>query len=101
MAVVQHDNGWITRYFHLSHYADGLHEGQRVPQGFTLGLSGVTGTCTTGPHLHYELRVDGEPVDPLSVPSDDAKRESLEGAVLAAFVQQRNRIDVTRAQQGI
>lgn len=101
MAVVQHDNGWVTRYFHLSHYADGLHEGQRVPQGFTLGLSGVTGTCTTGPHLHYELRIDGEPVDPLSVPSDDAKRESLEGAVLAAFVQQRNRIDVTRAQQGI
>ncbi len=101
MAVVQHDNGWVTRYFHLSHFAEGLHESERVPQGFVLGLSGVTGTCTTGPHLHYEVIIDGQPVDPLSVPSDDAKRESLEGAVLAAFVQQRNRIDVTRAQQGI
>ena len=101
MAVLQHDNGWVTRYFHLSHFAPELQEGQRVPQGYTLGLSGTTGTCTTGPHLHYELRIDGEPVDPLSVPSDDAKRESLAGAVLAAFVQQRNRIDVTRAQQGI
>ena len=101
MAVVQHDNGWVTRYFHLSHYAEGLHEGQRVPQGFTLGLSGTTGTCTTGPHLHYELRIDGEPVDPQSVQPVDAKRESLQGSVLSGFVQQRNRIDITRAQQGI
>ncbi len=101
MAVVQHDNGWITRYFHLSHYAPDLHEGQRVPQGYTLGLSGTTGTCTTGPHLHYELRIDGEPVDPQSVQPVDAKRESLQDSALAAFVQQRNRIDITRAQQGI
>jgi murein DD-endopeptidase MepM/ murein hydrolase activator NlpD len=101
MAVVRHDNGWETRYFHLSHFAPGLHDGQRVEQGFTLGLSGTTGTCTTGPHLHYEVHIDGEAVDPLSVPSDDSKRESLQGAALAAFVAQRNRIDVARAQQGI
>ncbi|MBW8785123.1 MAG: peptidoglycan DD-metalloendopeptidase family protein [Novosphingobium sp.] len=99
MAVVQHDNGWVTRYFHLSHFAPGLHEGERVPQGFTLGLSGVTGTCTTGPHLHYELRINGEPVDPMSVPMNDKEKKKLEGAVLQAFIAQRNRVDVARAQQ--
>jgi murein DD-endopeptidase MepM/ murein hydrolase activator NlpD len=57
MAVVQHDNGWVTRYFHLSKFAPGLYEGERIKQGFTLGLSGTTGTCTTGPHLHYEVRI--------------------------------------------
>ena len=96
MAVVQHDNGWVTRYFHLSSYAPDLHEGQRVPQGFVLGLSGTTGSCTTGPHLHFELRINGEPVDPMSVQSDDAKRAALLGVDLASFVQQRNKIDVAR-----
>lgn len=99
MAVVRHENGWITRYFHLSHYAPGLHEGQQVPQGFTLGLSGTTGTCTTGPHLHFELRIDDQPVDPLSVKMDDDKRQRLEGSALAPFIAQRNRVDVARASQ--
>ncbi len=98
MAVVQHDNGWITRYFHLSAYAPGLHAGQRVTQGFVLGLSGTTGTCTTGPHLHYELRIDGEPVDPMSIQTS-AGRKGLEGAILAAFKQVRDRVDVARAAQ--
>lgn len=101
MAVVEHDNGWVTRYFHLSAYTSGLHAGQHVPQGFTLGLSGTTGSCTTGPHLHYELLVDGKHVDPLGITTDDAKRETLQGVDLSSFMQRRNLIDVTRANQGI
>jgi murein DD-endopeptidase MepM/ murein hydrolase activator NlpD len=101
MAVQQHDNGWVTRYFHLSRYAEGLHEGQRVTQGFTIGLSGTTGTCTTGPHLHYELRINGEPVDPLSVKTDDNEKKKLDPAVLQAFMRQRDRVDVARAQQAV
>ena len=101
MAVVQHPNGWVTRYFHLSHFAPGLVEGEHVTQGFTLGLSGTTGTCTTGPHLHYELRIKDEPVDPMSMPMDDNQKKRLEGAALQAFVTQRNRIDVARAKQAI
>ena len=100
MAVVQHDNGWVTRYFHLSRFAPGLYEGERVPQGFTLGLSGTTGTCTTGPHLHYELRINGEPVDPLSVPMDDKQKKKLEGPAMQVFLAQRNRVDEARAHQG-
>ena len=99
MAVLQHDNGWVTRYFHLSHYAPGLHSGQRVKQGETIGLSGTTGTCTTGPHLHYELRINGEPVDPLSVPMDDKQKKTIEGPAKQSFIAQRNRVDVARAQQ--
>lgn len=101
MVVIQHDNGWVTRYFHLSHYADGLHGGQRVTQGYTVGLSGTTGTCTTGPHLHYELRINGEPVDPLSVKTDDSERKKIEGGAMDAFKRQRDRVDVARAQQAM
>ena len=99
MVVIRHDNGWVTRYFHLSRYADGLHEAQRVPQGYTVGLSGTTGTCTTGPHLHYEVRINGDPVDPLSVKTDDSERKRIEGGALQAFMRQRDRVDVARAQQ--
>lgn len=101
MVIVSHADGYETRYFHLSRYADGLHAGQAVPQGFTIGYVGSTGTCTTGPHLHYEVHINGEKVDPLSIPTDTGKRDRLEGADLAAFVEQRNRVDVARAGQGI
>ena len=95
---VDHKDGMQTRYFHLSRYADGLHAGQVVKQGTTIGYSGNTGTCTTGPHLHYEVHVNGEKVDPMTVVSD-AGRKALEGTVLAAFKQQRDRVDVARARQ--
>ena len=98
MAVVQHDNGWVTRYFHLSKFADGLYEGLRIPQGFELGLSGTTGTCTTGPHLHYEVRINDEPVDPLSIQTEGSGK-TLAGAELVTFEKMRDRIDVARAQQ--
>lgn len=99
MVVMKHDNGWETRYFHCSRYADGLHSGQRVAQGETIGYVGNTGTCTTGPHLHYEVHIDGQKVDPLSVKTDDSKRKRIEGGALQAFMRQRDRVDVARAEQ--
>lgn len=99
MVIIQHANGLETRYFHLSRYADGLHAGEKVQQGFTVGFVGNTGTCTTGPHLHYETHVNGEKVDPLSIPVDDSKRKLLEGSLLAGFMRERDRIDVARSQQ--
>lgn len=95
---VNHKDGMQTRYFHLSRYAEGLHAGQAVKQGETIGYSGNTGTCTTGPHLHYEVHINGEKVDPMSIVSD-AGRKALESGALAAFKQQRDRIDVARARQ--
>ncbi len=60
--VVDHGNGIATLYGHLSRFA--AHQGQRVDAGQTLGAVGNTGN-STGPHLHFEVRVNGTPVDPL------------------------------------
>jgi murein DD-endopeptidase MepM/ murein hydrolase activator NlpD len=97
MVILKHDNGWETRYFHLSRYAEGLAVGERVKQGTVIGYIGVTGTCTTGPHLHFEVHIGGVPVDPLSV--DTGKGKALSGAALAAFIKERDRIDTVRSGQ--
>ncbi len=60
---LRHVNGIRTRYGHLSAFAHGLHVGQQVTQGETIGFVGSTG-LSTGPHLHYEFRVDGHATDP-------------------------------------
>ena len=61
MVEVDHGNGFATRYGHLS--AIDVEVGQNVKIGQVVGRVGSTGR-STGPHLHYETRVDGEPVDP-------------------------------------
>jgi murein DD-endopeptidase MepM/ murein hydrolase activator NlpD len=58
---IDHGNGIVTRYGHMSQVL--VAEGQMVKAGDPIGLLGSTGR-STGPHLHYEVRVDGEPVDP-------------------------------------
>lgn len=63
---VRHDNGFVTRYAHLSAVAAGASAGSRVLQGETIGLVGMTGLAT-GPHLHYEMHRNGAPIDPLTV----------------------------------
>jgi murein DD-endopeptidase MepM/ murein hydrolase activator NlpD len=61
MVEVDHGSGVVTRYAHLSAIAANV--GQQVEPGAVLGRLGSTGR-STGPHLHYEVRIDGEPVDP-------------------------------------
>ncbi len=60
---IRHANGIRTRYGHLSKFAKGLHVGQRVSQEQTIGYVGSTG-LSTGPHLHYEFRVNGRATNP-------------------------------------
>lgn len=64
--VLEHADGYSTAYGHLHGFAAGLREGQKITQGQLIGYVGSTGWAT-GPHLHYELRVNGEPRDPLRV----------------------------------
>ena len=59
--ILKHGNGYSTAYGHLSRFARGLHDGSRVHQGQIVAYSGNTG-LTTGPHLHYEIRVNGKQV---------------------------------------
>lgn len=64
--VIQHGKTYSTLYGHMSRFAPDLKVGSHVQQGQTIGYVGMTGLAT-GPHLHYEFRVNGQHVDPLSV----------------------------------
>ncbi|KZD12394.1 hypothetical protein AUP43_16485 [Oceanibaculum pacificum] len=64
---IDHGNGVTTRYAHLSSFADGMSKQARVRADQVIGAVGVSGTAT-GPNLHYEVRVDGHPIDPLAAP---------------------------------
>ncbi len=62
LVVIDHHNGLATAYAHQSRIAVSCN--QDVAQGQVIGYVGCTGFCT-GPHLHFEVRVNGSPVDPL------------------------------------
>ena len=64
--IIQHGSKYSTLYAHLSKYRGGLKKGSRVKQGQVIGYIGSSGLAT-GPHLHYELRVNGVHRDPLRV----------------------------------
>ncbi len=66
--IIKHHNGISTYYAHLSGFSE-LKLGQVVKQGELIGLVGMTGSAT-GPHLHYEYRVDNSPQNPLTLISD-------------------------------
>jgi murein DD-endopeptidase MepM/ murein hydrolase activator NlpD len=68
---IDHSQGIVTVYGHLSRFAPGIQVGNRVNQGELIAFVGMTGLAT-GPHLHYEYRVDGVFKDPQSVHLPDA-----------------------------
>lgn len=61
--TIQHKYGFYTRYAHMSGFA-GKHKGDRVSRGDVIGYLGITG-LTTGPHLHYEVRLGSSYVNPM------------------------------------
>ena len=70
--IVEHGNGKSTLYAHMSRYAPNKKKGKRVKQGDVIGYVGSTGLAT-GPHLHYEFRIDGVHRNPLTVKLPIAK----------------------------
>ncbi|BDV35187.1 M23 family metallopeptidase [Methylocystis iwaonis] len=92
---IQHANGYITTYNHMSGFARGVSEGVRVKQGQIVGFLGSTG-LSTGPHLHYEVMVNGHFVDPMRVKL--ARTREIEGRMLADFKRERDRIDSLMAK---
>lgn len=73
VVIIDHGRQYSTLYAHLSRFAPGLKLGERVKQGELIGAVGSTGLAT-GPHLHYEFRVNGEHRDPLKITFSIAER---------------------------
>lgn len=85
---VKHVNGYETAYGHLSRFVDGLGVGDRVRQGQLIGYVGSTGQ-STGPHLHFEIKINGNLVDPLSVklPKDNVLPQQYEAKFAETMAQ--------------
>nr|WP_295112003.1 peptidoglycan DD-metalloendopeptidase family protein [uncultured Caulobacter sp.] len=94
---IRHSGQWDTGYAHISRYAPGVRAGTRVRQGQVVAYVGATGLAT-GPHLHYEIWLKGERVNPIGakVPQGTI----LAGSELAAFKSQKSRIDRMLAAGG-
>ena len=87
---IQHGNGYVTTYNHQSTFARGIAEGVRVRQGQVIGYVGNTG-LSTGPHLHYEVIVNGNYVDPLRIRL--ARTRQLTRDQIVSFNRERERIN--------
>jgi murein DD-endopeptidase MepM/ murein hydrolase activator NlpD len=95
--LIRHTNGYETGYGHQSAFAKGIVTGAHVHQGEIIGYVGSTG-LSTGDHLHFEIRVNGSPVDPLRIRLPRGR--VLEGEFLAGFERERERIDALLATPG-
>lgn len=87
--ILQHGQSYSTLYAHMSRIARGMRAGKRIQQGQTIGYVGRSGLAT-GPHLHYEFRVNGVHRNPLTVKLPQAK--PLETEYREAFRQQADQL---------
>ena len=86
---IQHAGKYQTLYAHMSRLAAGISKGAKVNQGQVIGYVGTTGR-STGPHLHYEVRVNDRPVNPTRVKAAGSKQ--LAGKELQRFRQMKQRV---------
>ena len=82
--ILSHGGKYTTLYAHMSKFKSGLKRGQRVKQGQVIGYIGMSGLAT-GPHLHYEFRINGVHHNPLTVALP--KAEPLNAKYMADFKQ--------------
>ncbi|MFI4939488.1 MAG: peptidoglycan DD-metalloendopeptidase family protein [Burkholderiales bacterium] len=82
VVVIKHWSNYSTAYAHMSHFAAGVHKGTKIGQGEVIGYVGMTGWAT-GPHLHYEFRINNAPRDPMTVKIPNA--QPLAGVELQHF----------------
>jgi murein DD-endopeptidase MepM/ murein hydrolase activator NlpD len=90
---IRHNSEYSTAYAHMNGFAKGLSQGDRVRQGDIIGYVGTTGR-STGPHLHYEVLVAGEQVNPLDIKLPAG--EKLAGADLEAYFAARDELIALR-----
>jgi murein DD-endopeptidase MepM/ murein hydrolase activator NlpD len=88
--IIRHANGYESSYNHQSAFAKGVVPGAKIRQGQVIGYIGTSG-LSTGPHLHYELIVNGTKVDPMRVRLPQGR--ALKGEEMVKFKNERDRID--------
>jgi murein DD-endopeptidase MepM/ murein hydrolase activator NlpD len=79
---IRHNGNLATAYAHMSRFAANMYQGAHVNQGQVIGYVGMSGRAT-GPHLHFEVHVNGQQVNPMSVNLPTGR--SLDGKLLADF----------------
>jgi len=85
LVILRHPNGYETYYAHLSKFAPTTRPGRSVGQGEVIAYVGSTG-ASTGPHLHYEVRIAGKPQNPMAIKLPGSA--PLSTAQRAQFLQQ-------------
>ncbi len=91
---IRHANGYETAYAHLNGFARGMRAGKRVRQGDIIAYVGTTGR-STGPHLHYEVHLNGQAVNPQRLKIKTTGKK-LDGSALERFKATRAMIDAMR-----
>ena len=87
---IRHANGYKTAYGHMNRFVPGIGDGARVRQGQLIGYIGTSG-ISTGPHLHFEVLVNNQHVDPMSI--QVPRERKLTGKALGDFQKERARVD--------
>jgi murein DD-endopeptidase MepM/ murein hydrolase activator NlpD len=91
---IKHNNGYETAYGHMSAFAKGMDVGKQVRQGQVIGFVGSTG-MSTGPHVHFEILVNGRFVDPMRIKLPRGR--ALESTMMTSFEKERDRLDAMMA----
>ncbi len=89
VVILSHSDSLQTMYAHMQRFAAGIHEGSHVNQGQVIGYVGTTGR-STGPHLHFEVRINEKAVNPMTVRG--AGGHQLAGRDLSNFRAQRDKV---------
>jgi murein DD-endopeptidase MepM/ murein hydrolase activator NlpD len=81
---IKHNERYSTLYAHLQGFSQGIQKGKQVNMGDVIGYVGTTGWAT-GPHLHYEFKVNGRHADPSRIIAENPQIPSLKGEALKRF----------------